>query len=424
MAHSTAPTPGGTAGRDDPGAASPAASANPPAASASASGAGPASGRPAAIVQTTLDFRMPGWRGDGRVVVVGTGAAMGDWDPDLGLPLRRLERVPGGDPDLWRGTCDLPRDAEGWYKAVVTRPDRVDEWSADEDRPLPPPADPKRANATLFQETAAYAAQHGRAAEQPEKEHPLEPLITRNNVVVAASANANASVRVDAVLPSTTSDASPAGGTPKPPSVLATVVFRATARLQPGQHLRVVGAAPELGAWDPLSASAPAMTWSEGDRWTCAVALDAFAAFGALDPESPAAWFDFKLALVDERAPGCRENEPPAVEWSAGENFRLAREADAADAAARMRQWLAGEGFELRVGAKPKNEEERASEEKGGGASSLEIVDVGAPGAFAAAAVDRRARGGNRRRGDPRRVRRKGPGGRDLRAADSRADDS
>ena len=169
-------------------------------------------------MQTTLDFRMPGWRGDGRVVVVGTGAAMGDWDPDLGLPLRRLERVPGGDPDLWRGTCDLPRDAEGWYKAVVTRPDRVDEWSADEDRPLPPPADPKRANATLFQETAAYAAQHGRAAEQPEKENPLEPLAARNNVVVAASASADASVvRVDAVLPSTTSDASPAGGTPQPP---------------------------------------------------------------------------------------------------------------------------------------------------------------------------------------------------------------
>ena len=46
---------------------------------------------------------------------------------------------------------------------------------------------PKRANATLFQETAAYAAQHGRAAEQPEKENPLEPLAARNNVVVAAS---------------------------------------------------------------------------------------------------------------------------------------------------------------------------------------------------------------------------------------------
>jgi len=30
-------------------------------------------------------FRMPGWQGDGKPVLVGSGDLLGDWDPELGL---------------------------------------------------------------------------------------------------------------------------------------------------------------------------------------------------------------------------------------------------------------------------------------------------------------------------------------------------
>lgn len=43
--------------------------------------------------------------------------------------------------------------------------------------------------------------------------------------------------------------------------------------LEYGEHLRVVGAAPELGAWDPLAG--PALEWTPGDCWTGRVALQA-----------------------------------------------------------------------------------------------------------------------------------------------------
>ena len=303
--------------------------------------------------------------------------------------LRRLERVPRKNPPLARRLRrDLPRDAEGWYKAVITRPDRVDEWSADEDRRLPPPADPKRANATLFQETAAYAAQHGRAAEQPERRHPLRALAARNNVVVAASASADASVvRVDAVSPRPSSGSSPrAGGTP---SVLATV-RRATARLQPRAtprssvppRARRVGPHGRVRAHDVVRGrpvDVPRARWTRSPR-------SARSTRRAPRRGSTSS----SRSSTRERRDVAKSGPPRRGARARGADFRLAREADAGGRQARMRQWLAGEGFEL---SRREAEERRGTSVRGEGR-----------GGEQPRGSSTRARAGRVRRGRPRRL--------------------
>jgi len=59
--------------------------------------------------------------------------------------------------------------------------------------------------------------------------------------------------------------------------VAAQVTFSVKLKVKFGQHLRVVGSAPELGGWNP--ASAPELSWNDGDVWTGSVALAGDAAF-------------------------------------------------------------------------------------------------------------------------------------------------
>lgn len=49
------------------------------------------------------------------------------------------------------------------------------------------------------------------------------------------------------------------------------VTFKTVRKLQFGQVLKIVGTGKELGSWD--CARAPAMKWSEGDRWTLTMDL-------------------------------------------------------------------------------------------------------------------------------------------------------
>jgi hypothetical protein len=69
--------------------------------------------------------------------------------------------------------------------------------------------------------------------------------------------------------------AAPVGGPVR--CTAALVTFSVKRRVAFGQHLRVVGSAPELGAWDP--AQAPALSWNDGHVWTGSVELAGDAAF-------------------------------------------------------------------------------------------------------------------------------------------------
>jgi hypothetical protein len=128
--------------------------------------------------------------------------------------------------------------------------------------------------------------------------------------------------------------------------VFATVVFRATTHLAPGESLVLVGSVPELGAWVRIGTPPPPpgvffrlvahrpyygtaillnalstntqtnnlvksvgpypwdpsagchMDWSEGDVWTAGLLFNAFSIFGALDDHCEAAWVDFKVVKV------------------------------------------------------------------------------------------------------------------------------
>lgn len=58
-------------------------------------------------------------------------------------------------------------------------------------------------------------------------------------------------------------DAAPAAPAPRTVRLDATA---AALKVEFGEHLRLVGAAPELGAWDV--AAAPELAWSEGHVWS------------------------------------------------------------------------------------------------------------------------------------------------------------
>ena len=61
------------------------------------------------------------------------------------------------------------------------------------------------------------------------------------------------------------------------PVSAALVTFSIKRKVAFGEHLRVVGSSPELGAWNP--AAAPELHWNDGDVWTGSVELASDAAF-------------------------------------------------------------------------------------------------------------------------------------------------
>ena len=328
-----------------------------------------------------LTFRMPDWSGDGDPVIVGAGDAMGDWDPELGLELRGCVRDPSGDPDLWCGFCKLPAGATGEYKVVVRRDDAVDQWMPDEgeipadegwtvDATARDVLDPTARDVLDATAPVSLTSSGALALDDDtlrseiakldrEVADGIDDLAARGVSLAAAFPDALANrvptprVSVNEVLP------------PEGDDVLATVVFRATAHLEHGERLVVVGASPSLGYWKPESGAK--MTWSEGDAWTTAVRFDAFSIFGALDASSPAAWLDFKLVRVDERTGAAR--------WLDGDDYR-ARRVDAADASALLNRWLSGEHCAVDLGVAVSNGEFAEMESPGGAKEWVDGVSV------------------------------------------------
>lgn len=82
-------------------------------------------------------------------------------------------------------------------------------------------------------------------------------------------------------------------------------------RLQPGEHLRVVGSSPELGDWH-VDAALP-LEWQEGDAWTAQLSL-------------PPGRHEFKLVVLRDR--------DGAVLWEDGPNRELPLQPQPAEAAA------------------------------------------------------------------------------------------
>jgi len=64
--------------------------------------------------------------------------------------------------------------------------------------------------------------------------------------------------------PTATTDGAAAAGPPRPPAAVR-VRFRLVRKVSFGERVAVVGAAPELGAWDV--GAAPRLRWSEGHEW-------------------------------------------------------------------------------------------------------------------------------------------------------------
>jgi len=96
--------------------------------------------------------------------------------------------------------------------------------------------------------------------------------------------------------PKHTQNGSPAPAPAAPPAPSpASITFTVTKRVSFGQAVKLVGAHPALGAWDP--ATAPAATWGPGDVWTLEVE-------GCAGPA--------KLVVVGEGG------DAAAAEWEAG----------------------------------------------------------------------------------------------------------
>ena len=269
-------------------------------------------------------FTMPGWAGEGTALLVGSGPLLGDWDPDVGRELRGCQRDPSGSPDAWTGLVKLPSNTNGEYKVVIRTSDKMDQWSQDDNAQIPVETVENTNTLAMYFTADMDATESGITTRDALQGGGIVPRSTY------ASSNL-AKISFDDVLPKA-----------NPEAVLATVVFRATAKLQVGQRLVVVGNCPVLGYWRPTD-SAAIMTWSENDVWTAAVKFDAFAVFGAIDQTSPAAWLDFKLVIMDDARGGVET-------WLDGDDFRVRRVAGT-DAVATLNEWLSGEHYVATLGA-------------------------------------------------------------------------
>ena len=269
------------------------------------------------VVKLTFPMPRGEWDGiEGVAVVVGAGDLLGDWDPLHGAELHKVIRSddrPDGC-EIWSGFVALPEAAVGDFKVVVRRADRVDLWSPGPDLVLPPldslyiPDGAEDCN-----DTSSYASMST-----------LTNDGTFHSNAVSAPALKSKIISVDHVL--------------RGEEVLATVVFRATSKLEVGESLALVGSLPELGGWN--TERIIPMTWTEGGVWTAAALFDAFSVFGALDENSAAAWVDFKLVKVDHR------NGTSNIICES-EKLRVKR---LTDARAPLHAWLSNENFAADVG--------------------------------------------------------------------------
>ena len=208
------------------------------------------------VVKLTFPMPRGEWDGiEGVAVVVGAGDLLGDWDPLLGAELHKVIRSddrPDGD-ESWSGLVALPEAAVGDFKVVVRRADRVDLWSPGPDLVLPPldslyfPDGAEDCNDTTSSASISTLANSG----------------TFHSNAVSAPALKSKMISVDHVL--------------RGEEVLATVVFRATSKLEVGESLALVGSLPELGGWN--TERIVPMTWTDGDVWSAAALFDAFSVF-------------------------------------------------------------------------------------------------------------------------------------------------
>ena len=322
-------------------------------------------------------FRMPGWQGDGKPVLVGSGDLLGDWDPELGLKVKDCIRKEG-TADTWHGFVKVPAAAEGDYKVVITRPDAVDVWMPDDNQTLPEPTPgeprfkapaPGAPAAATDAEPQQFVQAYPMPKSTPVADAPVaDESGTAANTIVPRRSAPNKAPKADDVesesaalavptqpdtptslgkaaapkgvyMPVSVEDVCPSQGSSKG-KIMATVVFRAKIHVTDQEEVTMVGSCEELGHWIPEKA-AP-MVWSEDDIWSAAVKLEAFHVFGGIDDSSPAPWIDFK--------PVVKNKNTGAVRWLDGDNCRLVRFDNETHSVDFMRQWVGGRNVVAETG--------------------------------------------------------------------------